>query len=202
MHLILLALKIPRKPISPQYTDEQVVTEVVRCQNPVMVEILYQRYADKVYQKCLSFVKDNDTAQDLTHDIFIKVYLNLGSFQGRSKFSTWLYSITYNFCIEYLRKQQKEKTVQMETDDDTENNIADTEIESVEEFEYMQADRLAVVLDKAKVEDKMILLMKYKEDMSIKEIQDTLKISESAVKMRIKRAKEKINELYKKMYHA
>ena len=69
--------------------------------------ILYDRYAEKVYHKCISFVKDVDLAQDLAHDVFLKTFLNLAKFEGKSKFSTWLYSLTYNFCIDYLRKNNK-----------------------------------------------------------------------------------------------
>ena len=69
--------------------------------------ILYDRYAEKVYHNCISFVKDVDLAQDLAHDVFLKTFLNLAKFEGKSKFSTWLYSLTYNFCIDYLRKNNK-----------------------------------------------------------------------------------------------
>lgn len=177
-------------------SDEDVVREIVKTQNAALVEVLYERYADKVYRKCISFVKEESIAADLTHDIFIKVYTKLGSFKGTSKFSTWLYSITYNFCVDYIRKNKKTKTVSI----DNEERVKDMEVETVDDLAHIKGARLKVLLERIKPEERMILLMKYKDDMSIKEIQEILQVSESAIKMRLKRAKEKIKQLYKHTY--
>lgn len=179
-----------------ELSDEEIVAEIVRTQSATLVEVLYERYADKVFRKCISFVKEESIASDLTHDIFIKVYMKLASFKGNSRFSTWLYSITYNFCVDYTRKNSKTKTVSI----DDEERVKNIEVESVDDFAHIKATRLKVLLEKIKPEERMILLMKYKDDMSIKDIQEVLKVSESAVKMRLKRAKEKVHELYKNTY--
>jgi RNA polymerase sigma factor (sigma-70 family) len=178
-------------------SDEELVEEIVHSQNSRLVEVLYERYADKVYRRCISFVKEASIAEDLTHDIFIKVYLNLGRFKQKSKFSTWLYSITYNFCVDYVRKKQKDNVVDME---DKEGEIAGRDIDTADDLDHIALDRLTELLEQLKPEDKLILLMKYRDDMSIKDIQIAFDISESAVKMRIKRAKEKLKSLYCEMY--
>lgn len=178
-------------------SDEELVEEIVHSQNSRLVEVLYERYADKVYRRCISFVKEASIAEDLTHDIFIKVYLNLGRFKQKSKFSTWLYSITYNFCVDYVRKKQKDNVVDME---DKEGEIAGRDIDTADDLDHIALDRLTELLEQLKSEDKLILLMKYRDDMSIKDIQVAFDISESAVKMRIKRAKEKLKSLYCEMY--
>lgn len=177
-------------------SDEDVVKEIVKTQNAALVEVLYERYADKVYRKCISFVKEESIAADLTHDIFIKVYMKLGSFKGTSKFSTWLYSITYNFCVDHIRKNRKKKMVSI----DDEQRVKDMEVETADDLAHIKGARLKALLERIKPEERMILLMKYKDDMSIKDIQEVLKVSESAVKMRLKRAKEKIQKLYKNTY--
>ncbi len=179
-----------------EMSDEEVVAEIIRTQNAALVEVLYERYADKVYRKCISFVKEESLASDLTHDIFIKVYMKLSSYKGNSKFSTWLYAITYNFCVDYIRKNRKMKMVSI----DDEERVKDMEVESVDDLAHIKGARLKVLLECIKPEERMILLMKYKDDMSIRDIQGVLKVSESAVKMRIKRAKEKIQLLYKNTY--
>lgn len=178
-------------------SDEELIEEIVRSQDSRLVEVLYERYADKVYRRCISFVKEASIAEDLTHDIFIKVYLNLGGFKQKSKFSTWLYSITYNFCVDYVRKKQKDNVVDME---DKEGEIAGRDIDTADDLDHIALDRLTELLEQLKSEDKLILLMKYRDDMSIKDIQIAFDISESAVKMRIKRAKEKLKSLYCEMY--
>ena len=178
-------------------SDEEVVAKIVESQNPALISILYDRYGEKVFRKCMSFVKEPAIAEDLTHDIFIKVYLNLSSFKKKSRFSTWLYSITYNFCVDYIRKSKKNKWVSIEDQIGIENDYA---MDNLEDIKHIRTEQLGKLLEKVKDEEKMILLMKYKDGMSIKEIQKALSISESAVKMRIKRAKEKVKSLHKKYF--
>ena len=159
--------------------------------------ILYDRYSEKVYHKCISFVKDLDEAKDVTHDVFLKTFISLSKFSHQSKFSTWLYSLTYNFCIDYLRKNNR---VRKEPEEVLEN-IADEQEDTHErELMKMQAAQLVHVLDTISVKDKMILLMKYQDDMSIKEMMIALEVNESAIKMRLKRAKAKAVNTYKAMY--
>lgn len=159
--------------------------------------ILYDRYSEKVYHKCISFVKDLDLAQDLAHDVFLKTFMNLSKFKHQSKFSTWLYSLTYNFCIDYLRKNNK---MRMESEDSL-VNIADSDDEKNErELLNMEAQRLKYVLDHIPSRDKMILLMKYQDDLSVKDIKEALEVNESAVKMRVKRARAKAVEVYNQQF--
>ncbi len=176
-------------------TDEEVVQEIIRSGNQKYISILYDRYANKIYRRSISFVKEASIAEDLSHDIFMKILLNLSSFKGKSKFSTWVYSITYNFCIDFLRKKQKER-VQANTFSGENNSFLEEDVEEFEILRQMKVERLMYLLEKVNAHDKMILLMKYQDNMSIKQIQSVFDISESAVKMRINRAKGKIKKMY------
>ena len=86
--------------------DSELISKIIAKNDTHLFAILYDRYAEKVYGKCLSFSKSAEEAQDLTHDIFIKLFLKLRTFKGESKFSTWLYSFTYNFCLNYIQKSK------------------------------------------------------------------------------------------------
>lgn len=177
--------------------DEELVTKIVASNDTHLFAVLYDRYAEKVYAKCLSFAKSQVEAQDLTHDIFIQLFLKLKTFRGQSKFSTWLYSFTYNFCLNYVQRDKKKKNEIFKglthENFSIEDEIPDTEIYQ------MKSDKLKASLDRIEPGDKMILLMKYQDDFSIQDIQDSLQIGESAVKMRIKRAKEKLIQVYNKV---
>jgi len=172
--------------------DEILVSKIVEANNQHLFGILYDRYANVIYNKCLSFVEDNDEAQDMTHDIFLKLYVKLKSFKGESKFSTWVYSFTYNFCINHIqRKYKKEnKNLSDEFSDDIEDEIDDREIYD------LKIEKLNQSLKQLNVEDKTILLMKYQDDFSIKDIAVTLEIGESATKMRLNRAKSRLINFY------
>lgn len=82
------------------YTDEELVRLYVTTQRNEYFESLYSRYCDKVYRKCLSFSKDPARAEDYTHDVFLRLIMKIGSFREEAKFSTWLYSVTYNYCMD------------------------------------------------------------------------------------------------------
>ena len=173
------------------YTDEQLVRLYIETQKNVYFEQLYERYVDKVYRKCLSFVKDKARAEDFTHDIFIKLITRVGSFKETSKFSTWLFSITYNYCMDQIRIEKKMAESDLEDDID----IAEDEPEDLEEM-AMEAQQLRKSLDSISPDERSILLMKYQDDFSIKDIAETFNLTESAVKMRLKRTKEKLKKHY------
>jgi RNA polymerase sigma-70 factor (ECF subfamily) len=129
-------------------------------------------------------------AEDFTHDIFLKLIVKIGTFKETSKFSTWLYSITYNFCMDQIRVSKKNQEVALEGDYEPADDYED------QDLMQMQGSQLNKSLEKIPSDEKALILMKYQDDFSIKEIADTLKITESAVKMRLLRSKEKLRKLY------
>jgi RNA polymerase sigma-70 factor (ECF subfamily) len=181
-----------------QLSDEQLVSEIIKTKNSKLFAVLYDRYAPLVYNKCLGFAKNKVEAEDLTHDIFIKLYIKLKSFKGTAKFSTWLYSFTYNFCVNYVQRDAYKNKEQV-NEEAVEKRSAVIDEVSDEDIFQLKAEKLQRVMSIIDPKDKMILLMKYQDDLSIKEISEALELGESAVKMRLKRAKEKVMETYKKL---
>jgi len=181
-----------------ELTDEQIIAEVTSGRDPQKFGLLYDRYSDKVYRKCISFSGDSSIAKDLAQDIFLKVFLNLSKFKGTAKFSTWLYSITYNLCIDYVNKKKKRKTQPVEE----EHVITETMDDAYEKkLMDLKVDRLKVVLEEVRVESKMLLLMKYQDNSSIAEIMTMTGKKESAVKMALKRAKAEVVTAYENKYN-
>ncbi|MCB0588938.1 MAG: sigma-70 family RNA polymerase sigma factor [Phaeodactylibacter sp.] len=168
-------------------------TQASRCFN-----LLYERYAGKIYSKCISMLKEEALAQDATQEIFTKIFLNLSRFGEKSKFSTWVYSITYNYCIDFLRRKKKQKNIFSDEMEKAPEPVDDGTSEK--ELLEMEIGQLKVVLDNIPAGDRAVLLMKYQDGMSIKEIADILDKTESAVKMKIKRAKAKAQETKKELF--
>jgi len=178
---------------SIKLTDEELVRQIVEKNDTHLFAVLYDRYGSLVYNKCYGFSKNKEEAQDLAHDVFVQLFVKLRMFKGKSKFSTWLYSFTYNFCVNYVQRNsaKKKERVTVVTDVIKDEDINEYEEDDTDLFQ-LKSDKLAKALKIIDVEDKMILLMKYQDDMAIKEIQESLDLGASAVKMRIKRAKEKV----------
>ena len=183
---------------SKSISDEEAIEAYLATQNVNYFNILYDRYSKKVFGKCYSLLKIEAKAEDAAQEIFVKVLLNLSKFSGKSKFSTWLYSITYNFCIDAIRKNKKNVGVLVD-DMGVFGEVVEDEIEDTELMET-NVLRLKEVLNILPAGDKAILLMKYQDEFSIKEICAVLDKSESAVKMKIKRAKEKFKKTYDELY--
>lgn len=178
-------------------SDTELIQLYLKSQRSDYFALLYKRYASKIYSKCISLLKDEALAQDATQEIFTKIFLNLSKFSERSKFSTWVYSITYNFCIDFLRHKKKEKKLfsdELEDPPDTVEEVPDTQLLE------MEIGRLKKVLNAIPPGDKAILFMKYQDGMSIKEIAAALNKSESAIKMKIKRAKHKAQKTYSDIF--
>lgn len=186
--------------IELKITDEELVFEIVRTNNAELFATLYDRFSSVVYNKCYGFSKSKEEAEDLMHDVFVRLFVKLKTFKGNSKFSTWLYSFTYNFCVNYVQRNshKKKEKVTIVTDQIKENNDSFEEIEDANLLELKSA-KLAKALSLIDPSDKMILLMKYQDDKSIKEIKEVLNIGESAVKMRVKRAKAKVVKVYESL---
>lgn len=174
-------------------SDEELVRMFVESQENEYFEVLYERYSVKVYHKCISFVKDNSKAEDLAHDIFLKLVFKLGTFKENAKFSTWLYSITYNHCMDHLRSSKKRGEIIM--DEMAEVND-DVDLDTLFDGEDIQAKNLKKALDQLTVDEKGLLFMKYMDDMSIREIASIFNITESAVKMRLMRSRDKLRKKY------
>jgi len=194
-------LKKQRKTENAYLTDKQLVKAILSAKDPTikrqLQEDLYHRFADKIYFKCFNIVKSKEIAKDLTHDIIIKIFFNLGKYSGKSEFYSWVAAITYNHCINWLNKEKKLQVAPIEDhayqigSDDNGEAIA---LKMLEELQLSQLERLFQQLKEA---EKIVLLMRYQDGLAVKNIANILKIGESAVKMRLKRGRDHLIRLVK-----
>lgn len=183
---------------STPLSDEEIVLRVIKNGDQQLLSTLYDRYCDRIYRKCLSITRDKNTAKDLTHDIFIKIFRSLDKFQGKSKLSLWIHSISYNHCMNHLKKEKKLKFDSL--DSMIINDPKDDKSESLDaEFLELQLSQLSQVFNQLHPEEKLILLMRYKDEMPVKVIAETLNIKLSAAKMRLKRSRDSLSRLFRSM---
>jgi RNA polymerase sigma factor (sigma-70 family) len=174
-------------------SDSELIERFIHDRDQTCFTQLYRRYASKVFAKCCTMLGEENTARDAVQDIFIKVALNLSRFNDKSSFSTWLYSITYNFCIDIIRKRKKLKIIYAE-DIAKLKDVTDVELPDSVLLD-LKYEHLEKVLSELAPGDRAILLMKYQDGMQIREIAEALNKSESAIKMQILRAKMKAESL-------
>jgi len=147
-----------------------------------------------VYNLSLRILHDPDDAQDASQEAFLKCYRNLSQFRGDSRFSVWLYRLTYNICLDMLRRQKRSNVISLHaSDDDEEDPLADIPTSEAGPAERLeQKERIAALrraLAAISEEHREILLMREIDGLSYDEIADALGVSLGTVKSRINRAR-------------
>jgi len=181
-----------------QKSDEEIVLLIINSGNKELYELLYHRYFKKVRDKCFSFLKDSILSEEFANDILTKAYEKIHGFKGNSSFSSWLYSITYNYCIDYLRAKKKLHYPEWNSS----NEIPEIIDESETDFEEASYENLLTIFELIHPEEKVLLLMKYQDNLPIKSIAKTLRISDDAVKMRLKRARSRVIYMYNQRFNS
>ena len=179
--------------------DDMNIIEAYRAKrHSTCFRLLHDRYAAKIFSKAVTMLRDEAQAQDATQEIFTKIFLNLHKFEGTAKFSTWVYSVTYNFCIDKIRKEKRSRAL---FDSEMENPPDQAEdVEEAVELAAMQVNELRRVLNELSDADRTLLLLKYKDGVKIKDIALMFDKNESAVKMQLKRAKEKAKRIHGELF--
>ena len=153
---------------------------------------IFRRYKNIVWGVCYSFTRNADDAEDLTQEIFIRVYRSLPKFEGRSSLKTWIYRIAINTCQNEIRRRKRRPQL-AETDVQTLAEYLPTS--TTTEAEWHKAnlrDQLATAFGRLRPEEYNILRLRDVEERPYAEIAEMLSINLSAAKMRAKRARESL----------
>lgn len=160
---------------------------------------LFRRNYSRVARWCLRFVDDRETAADLSQEIFTKAYQNLKSFQGQSKFSTWLFSIARNHCLNAVRANARQATeLRADVDEEFMADIPDGGVTPYDEAERQaNANFVSELLNKTLDEtEKLVFTLHYGDDVPLDTISRMLRLeNQSGAKAYIVSAKRKLARL-------
>ncbi len=177
--------------------EEKAIIEKVRSGYADAFEALVLDNQKKVYNLALKMTKNEDDALDISQEAFIKAYTGLENFRAESRFSVWLYRLTYNLCIDFLRKKKRKPVLPLTfTDDDgdtVELEIPDTRYEPASEAEKHELrEAVSSGIDALPEKHRQILIMREMTGMSYEEISKVLEINEGTVKSRLSRARQSL----------
>ncbi len=159
-----------------------------------MFNKLINLYKRRVFSLAYKFTNDYEEAEDLSQEIFIKIYRKIDTFKYKSKFSTWLYKIATNICIDWNKKRTKVCKVE---------NIDKVSLNNYNSTEELPEDLLLKAEMQAKVHSiiyempdiyKITIIMYHFNDMSYKEIAKALNIPKKTVETRLYRARRKLKD--------
>jgi len=194
----------PKSEIFSTQTDEALMARVGRGQADAF-EVLVERYLNPLTTFCYSFCRDRDQAEDLAQEVFMRVFRNARKYKPVAKFTTWFYRVAANLCINEGKKARLRRTVSldgpMDSDPDATRIVEKMAIGDAGPFteaEKHEANRLIERAIQALPEDQRVtLLMVERQNLPYKEIAEVLEITVSAVKMRVKRARENLRAALK-----
>jgi RNA polymerase sigma-70 factor (ECF subfamily) len=163
-------------------------------------EDIYQEYGERVLNLAYRYTGDIETARDLTQDVFLKIYQNLEGFQNRSQLFTWIYKITTNHCLNYLKKDRKRRWLSLLDQKVSEVFISGELAESsplgqhpltpYEVLEKSQRERIIrKVINTIPLKYRFPLILQRYEGLNIQEIAETMSLTVPATETRIHRAK-------------
>ena len=155
-------------------------------------EELVRQYEKRVYAVALRSSGSPEDAADITQEVFLRAWRSIESFRGDSGFSTWLFRITMNLCVDHARHKNAQPQTQplVVGEEDAERPIPDTAPTPEEHLENSELGReLAAALDEVSEEHRRIVLLRDVSGLSYTEIAEVLEISEGTVKSRLSRAR-------------
>lgn len=155
---------------------------------------------NKVYSLAFRMVNDREEAADLAQEAFLKVWQGLPSFQGESSFSTWVYRLTTNLCIDYIRKQKRRQGIEpVASLDDLESGIGEPVDWEQDPHRHVERGELHVALARALQvlpdHHRQILVMRELSGLSYQEIGQALELDLGTVKSRIARARKGLQKI-------
>jgi RNA polymerase sigma-70 factor, ECF subfamily len=148
------------------------------------LERLLDAYEQKVYRMAVTMLRDHGRAQDVTQDVFLKLWRTLPSYDGRAAVSTWLYTIARNTCLSALRFESYRRTTDLPA-------IAEPRARSIEPLDVALTDALARLPETQRA----IIMLFYFEDRSVAEVATMLGLPEGTVKSHLHRARRALGNM-------
>ncbi len=178
-------------------TDEAALVRRVQNGDEMAFREVVDRYQSKVFSIIYGILRNHNDAEDISQQVFSKIYFSIGNFDFRSSLLTWIYKITVNECYDYLRKKKVRKLV-YESDFSEEEAQRMERTEPGSEGQMLIDDRLAQrdfvvkLLEKVTPEDRQLLMLKEVEGHSVEELASMTGMNENTIKVKLFRARQKL----------
>ncbi|MFM1875279.1 MAG: hypothetical protein RL266_1016 [Bacteroidota bacterium] len=166
------------------------------------IKDIYAQHGQLVYNVCLNYLQNAQDAEEVTQDVFVKVYAKKDSFKARSELKTWIYRIAINQCLDFLKAKKRKKrfgfflSIGKEVEEDsapfTAFNHPGVQLEDKERVAYIFA-----CINELPERQKTALLLRSMEQLSQKEIAEVMALSEKAVESLLSRAKANLKQALK-----
>ncbi|WP_370000368.1 RNA polymerase sigma factor [Winogradskyella sp.] len=171
--------------------DEDILIQSIKDGDTKAYAVLVDRYKDMVYTLAVRMIKNREEAEEVAQDTFIKVFKSLKKFKGDSKFSTWVYRIAYNTCLDNIKKNKKHlNNVAIDAYTFNKLDTIDNALDTIINEEKSTLIRNCI--DKLPEDSSALLTLFYFEELSLEEISKVINIEANTVKVKLFRARKKL----------
>jgi len=182
-------------------TQEKEIIQRVIAGDHDAFEALVLANQKNVYNLALKMTRNEEDALDVSQEAFIKAYQQLANFRGESRFSVWLYRLTYNLSIDFIRKSKPDSNIislSFEDDDSGAAHLEIPDLRNLPEDSAIRSETRKIItesIDNLPPKHREVLVMREITDMSYDDIAKTLHVSVGTVKSRLARARLKLAEI-------
>jgi RNA polymerase sigma-70 factor (ECF subfamily) len=171
-------------------SDEQLAAEAAReGSDGLAFSALVERFQDRVWRVCYRLMGNAEDAHDAAQEVFVRLFLQRAKFEGRSKYSTWVHGIALRTCLMLRRSRGRRRRYETQAVDESRRlRSPQSQAEAT-----LDVNQMLEVLDD---EDRALLILKYAEGHSHDELAEMFELSVSACKMRIARARERLQQRF------
>ena len=185
--------------------DDSILLNKISEGDEQAFQYFVEKYHQMVINICYNIVNNYDDAMDISQEVFIKIYESVKDFRGDSKISTWLYRISVNKSLNFLRSKKRQKWFPgldaIFNDEEKKIDPVDNDLNAIEHLEQDENKKaLYYALHKLPEKQNIAISLNNFEDLSYKEISEVMNISVSEVGVLINRGKKKLEKLITKHY--
>lgn len=171
--------------------EELKIIEQIKSGDLLSFRLLVDKYKNMAYHIAIQVVRNNEDAEEIAQDAFLKAYQSIKSFKGESKFSTWFYRIVYNMAISKTRKK-KIDTSNIDDFQFSDEAVSDS-FEAYAALEQQEkSEQIRTALKKLKEEESLIISLFYLNENSVEEISEITNFTISNIKVKLHRARKKL----------
>jgi RNA polymerase sigma-70 factor (ECF subfamily) len=186
-----------RTRVDDKNNEEAALIHRVQARDEMAFREVVERYQSKVFSIIYGILRNRNDAEDISQQVFAKVYFSIRNFDFRSSLLTWIYKITVNECYDYLRKKRVRKLVyesDFSEDDakrmETSDPAMDTAVPA--DTRLAQRDLILKLLSKVSEEERSLILMKEVEGHSVEELAQMTGLNENTIKVKLFRTRQKL----------
>lgn len=176
--------------------EERTLIQQAQKRNIHAFELLIKKYDQQVLKLCFDFVHNQEDALDMAQEIFIKLFHHIHRFNFRSEFSTWLYRVVINYCINYSKKKKRiahQETILPE------NHTCEALLKNPEEdfLNKELSEKIKYAIEKLPAQQRTVFLLRHYHGHKLREIAQIMQCTEGTVKNYLFRATQKMQKLLK-----